>query len=127
MEQAADDDGERIEGGAPSAKVPRDLPIVLGRPHYWHPYHFTVRQVVPGDSNTAGVMLKRRAMGLLRKLADRNPDGFDFESWWEKTRSEIVTPWPENARPRPISWSDIRDIALRSPDGDLVEFVSESL
>jgi hypothetical protein len=126
-EQAADDDGERNESDMPSAKVPRDLPVVLGRPHFWHPYHFTVRQVVPGDSDTAAVMLKRRALGLLRKLADQNPDGIDFESWWEKTRLGIVASWPENARPQPISWSDIRDIALRSPDGDLVEFVSESL
>lgn len=127
FEQAGDDEDEPNESDVPIAKVPRDLPIVLGRPHYWHPYHFTVRQVIPGDGDTAAVMLKLRALGLLRKQADQDSDGFDFEAWWEKARLGIVASWPENAQPNSISWSDIRDIALRSPDGYLVEFVSESL
>ena len=119
-----DDDDERDER---SVKPPRDLLIVLGRPYYWHPYHFTVRQVVPGNPETAAFMLKLRALGLLRKLADQDRNEFNFEEWWTEAQIGIIESWPGNSRPGRVLWQEIRDIALRSTDSDLVEFVSESL
>jgi hypothetical protein len=86
-----------------------------------------VRQVVPGNPDTAAFILKRRALGLLRELADQELDEFNFEEWWAGVQAESVALWPEDVCPEPILWLEIRDLALRSPDSDLVEFISESL
>lgn len=122
-----ENDEEQDDASDSSPKVPQDLLDALECLRYWHRYHFTVRQVVPGDSGTAAFMLKIRGLGLLRKLADQDPDGFNFEEWWTDTQDDIVAMWPDNVCQDPVLWPEIRDIALRSPGSDLVEFVSESL
>lgn len=122
-----ENDEEPSDGSDSSPKMPQDLLQALKCLRYWHPYHFTVRQVVPGDLGTAACILKIRALGLLRELADQDQDGFNFEKWWTETQTEIVAMWPDNVCQESVLWPEIRDIALRSPDSDLVEFVSESL
>lgn len=125
--QGIENDGEQDDRSDTLPKVPQDLMDALECLRYWHPYHFTVRQVVPGDSGTAAFIVKIRALRLLRELADKELNEFNFEQWWEQTQAEIVAGWSEKVCPECILWAEIRDIALRSRDSDLVEFVSESL
>ena len=125
--QGIENDGEQDEHSDALPKMPQDLLDALECLRYWHPYHFTVRQVVPGDSGTAALIVKIRALGLLRELADKDLDEFNFEQWWEEAQAEIIAGWPESVCPESVLWTEIRDVALRSRDSDLVEFVSEFL
>lgn len=118
-------DEEQNDGSSAQQRIPWELLNALDLLRYWHPRHYTLRQVVPGNYDTAAFILKNRAIKLLRRLVDKNQSLIMFERCWMEAQADLVAMWPKNVCPEPILWPEIRGVALRSTDNDLVEFVSE--
>jgi hypothetical protein len=110
----------------PATSVPPSLLVALGRTYLWTPFSFTVRTILPGDAATAALMLKLQGIEALRKLAMTEPAGpFDISAWWNDRQSESAANWPDGLKTIRVPLADLLALARRSPDSDLVEFVSE--
>ena len=119
-----------VEAGSSSAKTttifPKSLLIALGRTYLWNPFSFTVRAILPGNMATAGLMLKLRGIEALHKLAMSEPsESFDISAWWNDTQVESVANWGDAFKTIRVPLDHLLALARRSPDSDLVEFVSE--
>lgn len=105
----------------PQATIPRPLWEAIGREALWHPYHFTVGLVVPGDSATARIMLLQRALIELDDMLYGGGTPADLKTWWGSFQDAVIQAWPPEARPDLVSLSALLSAARLSPNPDLVE------
>ena len=108
-----------------TTSVPKSLLIALGKTYLWNPSSFAVRAIFPGDVTTAGLILRIQGIEGLRKLASDPPVSFDFLAWWAARQEAISASWTASCKTIRVPLDDLLALARRSPDGDLVEFVSE--
>jgi hypothetical protein len=121
------DETDSAQSPHSDALLPYRLWTTVGRPYIWHPYHFTVRMVEPGDKATAEVMMKHRALAELEKMADSEDNSLDLAAWWMSKQEKMRSAWIEEVRPPEIPLSDLAAIARRSPNPDIVNFIIENL
>lgn len=132
-----DNDGEDEKaagfGGKPdpeppsaTTRLPKSLRIALGRPFFWHPYNFALRQVHPGNSETAFMVLKFHGIEALGKLAvSDSSEPPDVTGWWNEFQGKVSANWSGELKKARIPLPDLLALARRSPDSDLVEFVGD--
>ncbi len=110
----------------PQATLPVDLKLHLEQSYYWNPYYFFVRPIQPGNKKTAELILKIRGVKALQQEADSNNMEIAPQKWWEDIRNGITDKWPKDLKCKNITWQEIKQVALKSPDGNLIEFILET-
>ncbi len=123
------DDDWQEEGEAmrvPSEEFPAQLRDVLSFPHWWHPFSFAVRHIEPRDDKTAELLLLLAGLRRLTHLASDGVDStFDLPTWWSETQNHISAAWKSDSGKARVRFDAMLAAARRSPDGDVVDFISE--
>jgi hypothetical protein len=118
------EEGEATRG--PTEEFPAQLRDVLSFPHWWHPFSFAVRHIEPRDDKTAELLLLLAGMRRLTRLAADGVDStFDLPTWWSETQNRISSAWESDSGKARVRFDTMLAAARRSPDGDVVEFISE--
>ena len=130
-EEESDDD-ESAPGkdavGEQQTSMPASLRTVLRFPFWWHSYRFAVRRVVPGDRATAEAMLLLQGMDELRRVAGRaESEDVDLAVCWEEFQERASDDWPSELNDCRVSMKAMLGEAIRSPESQVVELVSEYL
>ncbi len=123
------DDDWQEEGEAlrvPAGPFPARLRDVLSFPRWWHPFSFAVRHIEPRDEKTAELLLLLAGLRRLTRLASDGVDStFDLPTWWTETQNHLSAAWKSDAGKARVRLDAMLAAARRSPDGDVVEFISE--
>ena len=120
------EENEAISGQQLS--MPKSLLTVLRFPFWWHSSRYAVRQVVPGDIATAEALLLLRGMDELRGVAGRaESEDVDLASWWEEFQERASADWPSELNECRVPKKKMLSEASGSPEGQVVELVSEYL
>jgi hypothetical protein len=126
--EESDDDWQE-EGEAsrvPSEEFPAQLRDMLSFPHWWHPFSFAVRHIEPRDDKTAELLLLLAGLRRLTHLASDGVDStFDLPTWWSETQNRISEAWKSDSGKARVRFDTMLAAARRSPDGDVVDFISE--
>jgi hypothetical protein len=119
--------GEELEVGK-EPSMPASLRTVLRFPYWWNSYRCAVRHVVPGDKATAHAMLLLRGMDELRQVSSlAESEEVDLGMWWSEFQERISGDWPSIIADCRVTMEKMLSEASRSPDGQVVELVSEYL
>lgn len=119
--------GEEVAVGE-ELPMPATLRTILRFPYWWNSYRCAVRRVVPGDKATAHAMLLLRGMDELRQVSSlAESEEVDLGSWWSEFQKRISGDWPAELADCRVTMEKMLSEASRSPDGQVVELVSEYL
>lgn len=122
----ADWQEDEDEARVPATEFPPRLRQVLSFSHWWHPFSFAVRRIEPQDDKSAEWLLLLAGLQRLTRLtSDGVDETFDLSAWWSETQNSISAAWKSDSGKVRVRFDVMLAAARRSPDGDVVNFISE--